>query len=242
MHILAVSQALKQTLSLHEVTRAMAAGIRSAGATPLVVEGSDGGDGLLDALAERLRAQKEYTVPGPLGRPVTVPVGWLDPLIALIESRLVCGLDLVPMGERGIGEPEVDGQCAHDLQGQRLRGQDERFRANRIGLQGQLVNAGARDAREDLLLRFDLDGKVGPEQDDRVAPRVPGGCRDNGGDQDDDAPMTTHHREEILQMDLAMAGAGGRFNCWCGSLNHAWVASLSVLGPAARTVRSAPIR
>jgi glycerate kinase len=100
MHILAVSQALKQTLSLHEVTRAMAAGIQSAGATPLVVEGSDGGDGLLDALAERLRAQKEYTVPGPLGRPVTVPVGWLDPLIALIESRLVCGLDLVPMGER----------------------------------------------------------------------------------------------------------------------------------------------
>jgi glycerate kinase len=63
-----------------------------------VVLGSDGGDGLLDALAPARRTTHEVT--GPLGMPVWADLGWLDRTTAVVETRLACGLSLVTPGAR----------------------------------------------------------------------------------------------------------------------------------------------
>lgn len=107
--VVVVGQAFKETLGVHQVAEALAAGVRAAGAVPRVVLGSDGGDGLLDALEAR---RTTHRVTGPLGRPVTAEVGWLADGTAVVESRLACGLGLVPPDgrdplvttTRGVGE------------------------------------------------------------------------------------------------------------------------------------------
>jgi glycerate kinase len=65
-----------------------------------VLVGSDGGDGLLDALGGRLIRQEQVTVSDPLGKPTEVAFGWLGSAAAVVESRLVCGLSLLAPGER----------------------------------------------------------------------------------------------------------------------------------------------
>lgn len=110
--VIAIAQAFKETLSATEVEEALAAGIRAAGQEPDVLIGSDGGDGLLDSLSGALERRTRHSASGPLGRPLEAEVGWLDAATAVVESRLVCGLSLVPRPERrpldsttrGVGE------------------------------------------------------------------------------------------------------------------------------------------
>lgn len=90
----------------------MARGVVRGGGRPHVILGSDGGDGLLEALAGSFSRWTSHQVVGPLGGAVTVRAGWLDPQAAVVESRLVCGLSLLapqersPLGTttRGVGE------------------------------------------------------------------------------------------------------------------------------------------
>ncbi|MBI4421827.1 MAG: glycerate kinase [Gemmatimonadetes bacterium] len=111
-YVLAVAQAFKESHSLEGVAQALQSGIRAAGADPIVLRGSDGGDGLLDALAPSLQRHTSHVVSGPLGAPVDARVGWFDAGTAVIESRMVCGLALVapPLRDprrtstRGLGE------------------------------------------------------------------------------------------------------------------------------------------
>jgi glycerate kinase len=107
--VVVVAQAFKGTLGLGEVSAALAAGVAAVGAVPRVVRGSDGGDGLLDALDPR---RSGHQVTGPRGQPVTAQLGWLADRTAVVESRLACGLALLPPDRRdplatttrGVGE------------------------------------------------------------------------------------------------------------------------------------------
>jgi glycerate kinase len=98
--VLVVAQAFKGTLPMAAVAAALAAGVRAAGGEPLVLGGSDGGDGLLDALGPRLAHRSSHATEDPLGRPISAQVGWLGSGTAVVESRLACGLSLLEPGER----------------------------------------------------------------------------------------------------------------------------------------------
>lgn len=98
--ILVVAQAFKGSLSAGVVARAIAAGVRLGGGAPDVIVGSDGGDGLLQALEPAALGRSEHETVDPLGRPIRVPVLWLDRGTALIESRMVIGLSLLAAHER----------------------------------------------------------------------------------------------------------------------------------------------
>lgn len=108
--VIAVGQAFKGSLGAAEVALALASGAKAAGAAVDVIVGSDGGDGLLDAVAPARRSL--HRVSGPLGEPVEAAVGWLDAETAVIESRLACGVALLPFRRRdpertttrGVGE------------------------------------------------------------------------------------------------------------------------------------------
>ena len=100
MRVLAVAQAFKGSLTLGEVADALSAGIRRAGAAATVLPGSDGGDGLLDALASRLIRRTRHETADPFGRRIDAAIGWLDPETAVVESRLACGLALLREDER----------------------------------------------------------------------------------------------------------------------------------------------
>jgi glycerate kinase len=111
VRVLAVAQAFKETLTIAEVSDALFSGIAAAGATPVLLRGSDGGDGLLEALGSRCQRRTSHSVVGPLDKQVEVSVGWLGPT-AVVESSQVCGLALVPPSRRdplrtstrGVGE------------------------------------------------------------------------------------------------------------------------------------------
>lgn len=108
--IAVVAQALKGTIDAQRAAAALRRGALAAGAEPVVVVGSDGGDGLLDAL--RLAREAVCPASDPLLRPIEVRVGWLDAETAVVESRLACGLGLLEGHERnplwtstrGVGE------------------------------------------------------------------------------------------------------------------------------------------
>ncbi|MDH4043942.1 MAG: glycerate kinase [Gemmatimonadota bacterium] len=108
--IIAVGQAFKGSLSAVEVTRALAAGAEAAGVGVEAIVGSDGGDGLLDAIAPPHRTLHRVT--GPMGTPVEAAIGWVDAGTAVIESRLACGVAFLPFPQRnperattrGVGE------------------------------------------------------------------------------------------------------------------------------------------
>ena len=108
--IIAVGQAFKGSLSAADVTRALAAGAEAAGGAVEAIVGSDGGDGLLDAVAPPHRTLHRVT--GPMGTPVEAAIGWIDAATAVIESRLACGVALLPFPQRnperattrGVGE------------------------------------------------------------------------------------------------------------------------------------------
>ncbi len=98
--VLVIAQAFKETLSAAEVAAALGRGVRRAGAEPRVMLGSDGGDGLLEALAPHCARVTSYDAPDPMMRPIQAPVGWLDDHAVVLESRLVCGLSLLAPDER----------------------------------------------------------------------------------------------------------------------------------------------
>lgn len=98
--VVVVAQAFKESFAAPEVAAAWERGVRAAGADPIVMLGSDGGDGLLDALYPQLLRRTSVSAEDPLGRLIPVPVGWLDPTTAVVETRLVCGLGLLSSEER----------------------------------------------------------------------------------------------------------------------------------------------
>lgn len=98
--VLIVAQAFKETLAVGVVGERLERAVRTAGGEPRLLHGSDGGDGLLEALAPTLADWTAYEAPDPLQRPVRADVGWLDPETAVVESRMVCGLSLLAPGER----------------------------------------------------------------------------------------------------------------------------------------------
>jgi glycerate kinase len=98
--LIIVAQPFKGTFSASEVGAACESAARAAGVRPVVLRGSDGGDGLLEALASQFSGRTAYEVAGPLGGAVVAQVGWLDAATAVIESRLACGLTLLPPDER----------------------------------------------------------------------------------------------------------------------------------------------
>jgi glycerate kinase len=98
--LVVVAQPFKGTFSASEVAAACERAARAAGVEPVVLRGSDGGDGLLEALASQLNRRTAYEVVGPLEEAVTAQVGWLDAATAVIESRLVCGISLLPAARR----------------------------------------------------------------------------------------------------------------------------------------------
>ncbi len=98
--VVVVAQAFKETLPVAEVAAALAAAVGAAGAEAVVLWGSDGGDGLLDAIGSRLLRRTVHPAEDPLRRPVSAEVGWLDGETAVVESRLACGLSLLAQDER----------------------------------------------------------------------------------------------------------------------------------------------
>ncbi|NIM50024.1 MAG: glycerate kinase [Gemmatimonadales bacterium] len=98
--VVVVAQAFKETLPSRVVAGALERAVVAAGAVPQILYGSDGGDGLLDALAPRLERRTTHEAVDPLGRPLQASVGWLDATTAVVESRLVCGLSLLDPEER----------------------------------------------------------------------------------------------------------------------------------------------
>jgi glycerate kinase len=98
--VVLVAQAFKESIGLAEVASAMERGCRLAGFQPVVVAASDGGDGLMEALAGDLVRRTGHQVTGPTGAPLHVEVGWIGDAAAVVESRLVCGLSLVDPRER----------------------------------------------------------------------------------------------------------------------------------------------
>jgi glycerate kinase len=98
--VAAVAQAFKGSLDAAEVATVLEHAIRGVGATPRVVRGSDGGDGLLDALNGLTVRRSQHPTEDSLGRPLTVPIDWLDESTAVIESRLSCGVALLAVEER----------------------------------------------------------------------------------------------------------------------------------------------
>lgn len=110
----------KGSLSAREVAEACGRGVRAMGWTADLLPGADGGDGLLDALheAEVVIRTTRHVVTGPYREPVTVEVGWVDEETAVIESRFVVGLGLVPATRRdpGTGSTEGVGSLILDVQ------------------------------------------------------------------------------------------------------------------------------
>ncbi len=86
------------TLSAHEAAAAIAAGWRRERPDDELIEIplSDGGEGLLEVVAQDGDRWMTTEVAGPLGHPVEAP--WLlrDGQTAIIESARACGLALVP--------------------------------------------------------------------------------------------------------------------------------------------------
>lgn len=98
--VAAVAQAFKGSFSIREVEAALHRAIERAGSQSRVIRGSDGGDGLLDALAGLAVRRTHHRSEDPLGRSITVPIDWLDDRTAVVESRLACGLSLLSEDER----------------------------------------------------------------------------------------------------------------------------------------------
>lgn len=123
MRILVCPTAFKGSLGAREAAAALAEGVRAArpAAQPVLLPVSDGGPGLLDALAAAASRAGSGTGPplvervevsGPLGDPVEARLAWLGPGRAAVESADACGLGLLPASRRdplraetfGVGE------------------------------------------------------------------------------------------------------------------------------------------
>ncbi len=104
---------LKGVLTARDAARALAAGVRRAGAEALELPLADGGDGTADVLAAALGGEwREASVSDPLGRPVAARFLLLPDGRAVVESAEAIGLSRLGPGEldptrassRGLGE------------------------------------------------------------------------------------------------------------------------------------------
>jgi glycerate 2-kinase len=92
--------ALKGTISARAAARALAAGIRSLGCTDVIeLPVSDGGPGLIDALASDDAQLEQVPVQGPLGRETDARLLKRSDA-TVIESADACGLHLVKPQDR----------------------------------------------------------------------------------------------------------------------------------------------
>lgn len=78
-------------MSASSVSAAMRAGVGAAGARAVVFSGSDGGDGLLEAVSPLVVDETLHQVTGALGKKVEVRIAWIKGGAAVVESRLACG-------------------------------------------------------------------------------------------------------------------------------------------------------
>ncbi len=107
--VLVVAGAFKESFGAPEVAGICREALAAAGVSTAVILGSDGGDGLLDALGTHVIRTTTHEVPGPLGNPVRPAVGWLNDRTVVIESRMVCGLRLVPPARRDPERTSTEG-------------------------------------------------------------------------------------------------------------------------------------
>src|ERR1700688_1507030 len=87
--------AFKGTLSAAAPARAMARGVRDAGADAVEVPVADGGDGTLDVLLAAGGSDSRVTrhrVTGPTGKPLTARLGWLGDDEVVVELAEASGL------------------------------------------------------------------------------------------------------------------------------------------------------
>jgi glycerate 2-kinase len=111
MHVLIAPTSYKGTIDAVAAAAALARGAARVGAEVRVLPLSDGGPGLLDALAFRGGVLEYATVSDPLGRPVSARV-LRQADSAIVESAAACGLTRLAPGERdperadsaGVGE------------------------------------------------------------------------------------------------------------------------------------------
>lgn len=103
----------KGSLSASEACAAAAAGLRRLNPLPELVSCpmSDGGEGFLETMAQAAGGEvRRYLVTGPLGDPVNADMLFLKGgKQAVIESALVCGLQLVPSSHRNPGRIKTVG-------------------------------------------------------------------------------------------------------------------------------------
>ena len=113
--VVCAPNAFKGTLSARSAARAIARGVRDAGAHPVEVPVADGGDGTLDVLLAARGSAATLTrhrVAGPLGHPLIARLGWLGPGEAVVELAEASGLrrihprplDALHATSRGTGE------------------------------------------------------------------------------------------------------------------------------------------
>jgi glycerate kinase len=115
LRVLVCPTAFKESLSATRVTAAVVDGVLRAAPDSSIcrLPVSDGGPGLLDAIAESEGGQiRTHRVRGPLGESVSARSLWVSPTEAVIETADACGLHLVPTASRdpmtadtrGVGE------------------------------------------------------------------------------------------------------------------------------------------
>jgi glycerate 2-kinase len=110
MDVVAAPDKFRQTATAAQIAAAIAAAVTGAGGRCVQVPMSDGGEGMLDAFGG---ANRELTVSGPLGEPVTAPWRAEADGTAIIESAYAAGIALVGgaagndaerASTRGVGE------------------------------------------------------------------------------------------------------------------------------------------
>ena len=87
--VLALAQAFKGTLTATEVAAAYQAATRAEGVEAVVLLGSDGGDGLLEALSHRVNRETRHTVKDATGSPILARAGWLDHKTVVIAVAVI---------------------------------------------------------------------------------------------------------------------------------------------------------
>lgn len=170
MRVVIAPDSFKGTLTGPQAAAAIAAGWRRARPDDEVVcrPLSDGGDGLLDAVARPGDTWQEVEVADPLGRPHQASFLLRDDSLAVVESAQACGLSLVPPGQRNPLHATTFG-VGQLLEAARRAG------AQRIllGLGGSATVDGGTGALLGLgyqLTKANGDGlKIGGEHLDRIA-------------------------------------------------------------------------
>lgn len=101
MSILVAPDSFKGTFTAVEVSRHIAAGIRSAGGEAVELPVADGGEGTFDVLVRGLGARRvSVSTVGPWGDDLTAEIGLTADGTAVVELAAASGLNLPSRGER----------------------------------------------------------------------------------------------------------------------------------------------